>query len=153
MSKKQYIAAFSDLHPADETLERIAYMKEKKQSIGLRKTVIVVAVALSILFALGAVAYAATDGEIANTVVETFDLIAGKAYVFVNGKKTEAELNISEQVNEDGETVYHVEMGVPLSDTDSAIKVEYVGDVADINAFDLYIQEPVESTMESTQSE
>jgi len=128
-------------------------MKERKQNIAWRKTLIVAAVAISVLFALGAVAYAATDGEIVNSVVETIDLIAGKAYVFVNGKKTETELNISEQVNEDGETVYYVEMGVPLSDTDSVIKVEYVGDGVDINAFDLYIQEPVESTMESTQSE
>lgn len=153
MSKKQYIATFADIHPADETMERMMTMKEKKQGFAWRKTLIIAAVAISVLFALGAVAYAATDGEIVNSVVETIDLIAGKAYVFVNGKKTETELNISEQVNEDGETVYYVEMGVPLSDTDSAIKVEYVGDVADIKAFDLYIQEPVESTMESTQSE
>ncbi len=149
MSKKQYIATLSDLHPADEALERIMCMKEKKQSIGLRKTVIVVAVALSILFALGAVAYAATDGEIANTVVETFDLIAGKVYIFVNGEKTEAELNISEQVNEDGETVYYVEMGVPLPDTDTEIRMEYVGDIEDISAFDLHIQESTENTTEA----
>ena len=153
MSKEQYVATFSDLHPADETLERIACMKEKKQSIGLRKSVVVAAVVLSILLALGAVAYAATDGEIADTVVQTIDLIAGKVYVFVNGIKTEGELSVSEHVNADGETVFYVDVGVPLSDTDTEIRMEYVGDVEDINAFDLHIQEGDETTTESGQTE
>lgn len=153
MSKKQYVATFSDLHPADEALERIMTMKERKQNIAWRKTLIVAAVAISVLFALGAVAYAATDGEIANTVVETFDLVAGKVYILVNGEQTMAELDISEQVNEDGEPVYYVQAGVPLSDTDTEIRMEYIGEVEDISTFELYIQEAVETTMEATQSE
>ncbi len=153
MSKKQYVATFSDLHPADEALERIMTMKERKQNIAWRKTLIVAAVAISVLFALGAVAYAATDGEIANTVVETFDLVAGKVYILVNGEQTMAELDISEQVNEDGEPVYYVQAGVPLSDTDTEIRMEYIGEVEDISTFELYIQEAVETTMETTQSE
>ena len=153
MSKKQYVATFSDLHPADEVLERIMTMKERKKNFSWRKTLVIAAVAISVLFALGAVAYAATDGEITNSVVETIDLIAGKAYVFVNGKKTETELNISEHVNEDGETAFYVQAGVPLSDTDAEIQIQYIGEVEDISSFELYIQEPVESTMESIQSE
>ncbi|MBQ6862817.1 MAG: hypothetical protein IJO14_01125 [Clostridia bacterium] len=128
-------------------------MKEKKQSIGLRKSVVVAAAVLSILFTLGAVAYAATDGEIADTVVQTIDLIAGKVYVFVNGIKTEGELSVSEYVNEDGDTVFYVDVGVPLSDSDTEIRMEYVGDVEDLNAFDLYIQEGDETTTESGQTE
>lgn len=128
-------------------------MKERKQNIAWRKTLIVAAVAISVLFALGAVAYAATDGEIANTVVETFDLVAGKVYILVNGEQTMAELDISEQVNEDGEPVYYVQAGVPLSDTDTEIRMEYIGEVEDISTFELYIQEAVETTMEATQSE
>lgn len=150
MSKKQYIETFSDIHPSDEFMERIMCMKDKRQNHSIKKAVVVLAVAVSVLFALGAVAYAATDGEIMNTVVNTFDLVAGKVYILVNGEETEAELNISEQVNEDGETVYYVEMGLPFGDG-TEIEVQYEGDVSDIAAFDLYIQHESESVMQETE--
>lgn len=150
MSKKQYIAAFSDLHPADEALERIMTMKERKKNFAWRKTLVIAAVAISVLFALGAVAYAATDGEIANTVVETFDLVAGKVYILVNGEQTAAELDISEHVDENGETAFYVQAGVPLSDTDAEIQIQYIGEVEDISSFELYIQE---STTDAAESE
>ena len=153
MSKKQYVATFSDLHPADEVLERIMTMKERKLEFAWKKTLVIVAVAISVLFALGAVAYAATDGEIANTVVETFDLVAGKVLIFVNGEQRTAELDIAEQTNEDGETVFYVEAGVPLSDTDAEIRIEYIGEVDDINTFELYVQESLECTTEADEAE
>ena len=110
----------------------------------------IAAVAISVLFALGAVAYAATDGEIANTVVETFDLVAGKVYILVNGEQTSAELDISEYVDENGETAFYVQAGVPLSDTDAEIQIQYIGEVEDISTFELYIQE---STTDAAESE
>ena len=150
MSKKQYVATFSDLHPADEALERIMTMKERKKNFAWRKTLVIAAVAISVLFALGAVAYAATDGEIVNTVVETFDLVAGKVYILVNGEQTSAELDISEYVDENGETAFYVQAGVPLSDTDAEIQIQYIGEVEDISTFELYIQE---STTDAAESE
>ena len=153
MSKKQYIETFADIHPSDEFMERIICMKEKKQGSTIRKTVVVLAVVISVLFAMGAVAYAASDGEIMNTVTETFDLIAGKVYVFVNGEKAEAELNVSEQIGENGETVYIVEMGLPIPGDDTGIEIRYDGGVTDIAAFDLYVQTALEDAMESTEIE
>lgn len=152
MSKKQYIATFADLHPSDETVERIMCMKDKKQNKSIKKAVVVLAVAISVLFALGAVAYAATDGEIMNTVAETYDLVVGKVYVLVNGVQVEGELNISEQVNEDGETVYYVEMDVPASLENAQMEVKYeCVDGVNVKEIDLFLQQEVEIAMQATE--
>ena len=47
-------------------------------------------------------------------------------------------------------TSFYVQAGVPLSDTDAEIQIQYIGEVEDISTFELYIQE---STTDAAESE
>ncbi len=123
MSKKQYIDIFSNIHPSDESIERIMRMTNKKHFIDFRKTFVVLVAAISVLSSIGLVANAATDGAVAETVSKVFESVSNKVIVLINGKESEAEIKISEEVNSNGEKYYMVEIAdnIPDDNTDVAV--------------------------------
>lgn len=125
MSKKQYTDTFSNIHPSDETIERIMSMTDKKRFTGLSKTLVVLAAVISILCSISLVVNAATDGAVAETVSEAFKTVSNKITILINGKETEtdADINISEKTSADGEKYYEAEVKVDIPDSDA--EVEY----------------------------
>ena len=109
MSKKQYTDTFSNIHPSDETIERIMSMTNKKHFTGFSKTLVALVAVISILCSIGLVANAATDGAVAETVSEVFEAVSNKVTILINGKETEAEIDVSEKTNSDGEKYYEAE--------------------------------------------
>ncbi len=124
MSKKQYTDTFSNIHPSDETIERIMSMTNKKHFTGISKTLVALVAVISILFSIGLVANAATDGAIAETVSEVFETVSNKITILINGKETEADINISEKTSADGGKYYEAEIKVDLPDSYAEVKCE-----------------------------
>ena len=116
MSKKQYTDTFSNIHPSDETIERIMSMTNKKHFTGFNKTLVALVAVISILCSIGLVANAATDGAVAETVSEVFEAVSNKVTILINGKETEAEIDVSEKTNSDGEKYYEAEIKVDIPD-------------------------------------
>lgn len=116
MSKKQYTDTFSNIHPSDETIERIMSMTNKKHFTSFSKTLVALVAVISILCSIGLVANAATDGAVAKTVSEVFEAVSDKVTILINGKETEAEVNVSEKTNSDGEKYYEAEIKVDIPD-------------------------------------
>lgn len=109
MSKKQYTETFSKLHPSDESIERIMSMTDKKYVSGVRKTLIIAAVVISILCSVGLAANAATDGAVADSVSEAFETVSKKITVMVNGEEKEADVTVTKKTGPAGEEVYEAE--------------------------------------------
>lgn len=128
MSKKQYIEAFSNIHPSDESIERIMSMTDKKHVVSFRKTLLVLAAIITVLFSLGLVANAATDGAFAESVSEVIEASSNKINVLVNGKKTEAEINVTEKTDSNGETSYVAEVHVETPDSYAGFEYEFQSD-------------------------
>ncbi|MEE1139141.1 MAG: hypothetical protein U0M02_11745 [Acutalibacteraceae bacterium] len=124
MSKKQYTDTFSNIHPSDETIERIMSMTNKKHFTGFGKTLVALVAVISILCSIGLVANAATDGAVAETVSEVFEAVSSKVTILINGKETEAEVNVSEKTNSDGEKYYEAEIKVDIPDSDAEVECE-----------------------------
>lgn len=134
MSSKQYREAFSNVRPSDEAIERILTMTERKHSVKFSRVIIVAAAIISIICSFGLIANAATDGAIADTVSEAIEAVSNKFTVLVNGKETEAEVNVSEKTNADGETHYEAEVKVDLPDNDGYIKAQFEVDADDTDS-------------------
>lgn len=124
MSKKQYTDTFSNIHPSDETIERIMSMTNKKHFTGFSKTLVALVAVISILCSIGLVANAATDGAVAETVSEVFEAVSNKVTILINGKETEAEIDVSEKTNSDGEKYYEAEIKVDIPDAYVEAKCE-----------------------------
>lgn len=124
MSKKQYTDTFSNIHPSDETIERIMSMTNKKHFTGFSKTLVALVAVISILCSIGLVANAATDGAVAETVSEVFEAVSNKVTILINGKETEAEIDVSEKTNSDGEKYYEAEIKVDIPDAYAEVKCE-----------------------------
>ncbi len=124
MSKKQYTDTFSNIHPSDETIERIMSMTNKKHFTGFSKTLVALVAVISILCSIGLVANAATDGAVAETVSEVFEAVSNKVTILINGKETEAEIDVSEKTNSDGEKYYEAEIKVDIPDAYAEVECE-----------------------------
>lgn len=124
MSKKQYTDTFSNIHPSDETIERIVSMTNKKHFTGFSKTLVALVAVISILCSIGLVANAATDGAVAETVSEVFEAVSNKVTILINGKETEAEIDVSEKTNSDGEKYYEAEIKVDIPDAYAEVECE-----------------------------
>lgn len=124
MSKKQYTDTFSNIHPSDETIERIMSMTNKKIFTGFSKTLVALVAVISILCSIGLVANAATDGAVAETVSEVFEAVSNKVTILINGKETEAEIDVSEKTNSDGEKYYEAEIKVDIPDAYAEVECE-----------------------------
>ncbi len=157
MSKKQYIEAFSNIHPSDESIERIMNMTNKKYSVGFRKILVIAAAVIAIICSAGFAADAATDGAVSKTVSEAFDTVSKMITVLVNGKEADAEVNITEKTNADGEKYYDAEVKIKSPDTDSdyeyninysIAKDSIVGDSDEIDAA---IADALEIVIEQTE--
>ena len=124
MSKKQYTDTFSNIHPSDETIERIMSMTNKKHFTGFSKTLVALVAVISILCSIGLVANAATDGAVAETVSEVFEAVSNKVTILINGKETETEIDVSEKTNSDGEKYYEAEIKVDIPDAYAEVECE-----------------------------
>lgn len=124
MGKKQYTDTFSNIHPSDETIERIMSMTNKKHFTGFSKTLVALVAVISILCSIGLVANAATDGAVAETVSEVFEAVSNKVTILINGKETEAEIDVSEKTNSDGEKYYEAEIKVDIPDAYAEVECE-----------------------------
>ncbi len=124
MSKKQYTDTFSNIHPSDETIERIMSMTNKKHFTGFNKTLVALVAVILLLCSIGLVANAATDGAVAETVSEVFEAVSNKVTILINGKETEAEIDVSEKTNSDGEKYYEAEIKVDIPDAYVEAKYE-----------------------------
>lgn len=145
MNKSKYTATFSNIHPSDETIERIMSMTNKKIFTGFRKTLVALVAVISILCSIGLVANAATDGAVAETVSEVFEAVSNRIIIFIDGKATEADINISEKTNADGEKYYDAEIKVDIPDSDTEVKCELQlnGDIV-LSDIDSALQENIE---------
>lgn len=145
MSKKQYTDTFSNIHPSDETIERIMSMTNKKHFTGFSKTLVALVAVISILCSIGLVANAATDGAVAETVSEVFEAVSNKVTILINGKETEAEIDVSEKTNSDGEKYYEAEIKVDIPDAYAEVECELQLD-GDTVMEDIYsaLQESIE---------
>lgn len=112
MSKKQYTETFSKLHPSDESIERIMSMTNKKYVVGVRKTLIIAAVVISILCSVGLAANAATDGAVADSVSKAFENVSKKITVMVNGEEKEADVTVTQKTGSNGEELYEAEVKI-----------------------------------------
>lgn len=97
MSKKQYKEAFSNIHPSDESIERIMSMTNKKHIYAFPKAMIILAIIISLFCSVGLVANAATDGAVAETISEAAKEVSRKISASVNGKE-EAEKEFSRKI-------------------------------------------------------
>ncbi len=83
MSKKDqrelYRSAFSRLHASDTLDWKEMNMKNKKQGFRCRRSLVVFAAVLTVLMAMSALTYAATDGQVLETVK-----------VWINGSSVDA---------------------------------------------------------------
>ena len=101
MNKKKYKDTFSQIHPSEQTVERIIDMTQRKQRIICKPVLIAVAVALTLLVMGGIVAVAKADNGIANSVINWVK----------NEKETVAKvLKDTSYINHKGETVREVEV-------------------------------------------
>ena len=145
MNKKQYTDTFSNIHPSDETIERIMTMTNKKNFTGFRKTLIALVAVISILCSIGLVANAATDGAVAETVSEVFETVSDKITILINGKETEADINISQATNADGEKYYDAEIKVNIPESDAEVKYELqLDEDISLNDYDSALQGDIE---------
>lgn len=145
MSKKQYTDTFSNIHPSDETIERIMSMTNKKHFTGFSKTLVALVAVISILCSIGLVANAATDGAVAETVSEVFEVVSNKVTILINGKETEAEIDVSEKTNSDGEKYYEAEIKVDIPDAyvEAKCELQLDGDTV-MEDIDSALQESIE---------
>lgn len=134
MNSKRYREAFLNVRPSDEAIERILTMTEKKHSVKFSKVILVVAAIISIIGSFGLIANAATDGAIADTVSEAIETASNKFTVLVNGKKTEAEVNVNPKVNDNGETHYEAEVKVDLPDNGEYVEAQFEADADDTDS-------------------
>ncbi len=130
MSKKQYIETFSTLNPSEESIERIMSMTDKKRISRLNKTLIIIAVVISLLCSVGLVANAATGGAVAESVSEVVEKVSKKMTVLVNGK--EEKVTVSEKIDPKDEKYYPADekcyaavIEVKSPDTDTKYEVLY----------------------------
>ena len=104
-NKEKYVNTFSHLHSEHALLLEAEGMKKTEgfKGIRMRKSLAAVLCVLVFMIALSCVTYAATDGEIVNTVKESIK-------VLINGKA--ADVNCDENGNaviplENGDSVYY----------------------------------------------
>lgn len=148
MSKKQYIEAFSNIHPSDESIERIMNMTNKKCISGFRKALVIIAVVVTIFCSIGLVANAATDGAVAETISEVAESVSKKITVIVNGK--ESKVDLIEETNADGETCYIAEI---KSDGDT--KGDFIiksTDDKDVYKIDYVLEEGIKKAIATTEA-
>lgn len=112
MSKKDqrelYRSAFSRLHASDTLDWEEMNMKNKKQGFRCRRSLVVFAAVLTVLMAMSALTYAATDGQVLETVK-----------VWING----SSVNASSYTQEDGSIQIDLSEGdtVEVEDEDWAV--------------------------------
>lgn len=124
MSKKQYIDTFSNIHPSDESIERIMRMTNKKNTVFFRKTVIIVSAVIFILCSFAFAVNAATDGTVAKSVSEAIETVSDKISVLVNSKQINADIaDITGNINENSEKCYEVK--ISSDETESSFVVQY----------------------------
>lgn len=124
MSKKQYIDAFSNIHPSDESIERIMRMTNKKNAIFFRKTVIIVSAVIFILCSFAFAVNAATDGTVAKSVSEAIETVSDKISVLVKSKQINADIaDITGKINENSKKCYEVK--ISSDETESSFVVQY----------------------------
>ena len=99
-------------------------MTNKKHFTGFSKTLVALVAVISILCSIGLVANAATDGAVAETVSEVFEAVSNKVTILINGKETEAEIDVSEKTNSDGEKYYEAEIKVDIPDAYAEVECE-----------------------------
>lgn len=129
MNNEEYRQVFSNIRPSDGFEERIMNMTEKRKNIRAGR---VIAVVLAVVVALSFVAVAAnaaTDGAIgesvSNAVSETFETFSKKIAVFVNGKKVDAQINVTEETNEEGNIYYIGRASVDLPNGEEEVTVSF----------------------------
>lgn len=154
MSKKQYTDTFSNIHPSDETVERIMSMTNKKRFTGFSKTLVALVAVISILCSIGLVANAATDGDIAETVSEVFETVSNKITILINGKETEADINVTGKTSADGEKYYEAEIKMDIPDANAEVECELQldGDTV-LEDIDSALQESIEAHIYSEETE
>lgn len=145
MSKKQYTDTFSNIHPSDETIERIMSMTNKKHFTVFSKTLVALVAVISILCSIGLAANAATDGAVIETVSEVFEAVSNKVTILINGKETEAEIDVSEKTDSDGKKYYEAEIKVDIPDAyaEAECILQLDGDTV-IENIDSALQESIE---------
>lgn len=158
MIKNEYKNAFSKVHPSDEAIERIMDMTNTKQAKSIKRVLIMAMVIISILCSFGVMANAATDGAVTDAISEVADVISKKVHVLVNGKEVEQKVIISEETDENGNTVYYGEVDItsPDGDTDSYIEFEFEGDIENGDIYlgagniDIIINDSIEACVPTT---
>lgn len=141
MSKKQYKEAFSNIHPSDESIERIMSMTSKKHICAFPKAMIILAIIISLFCSVGLVANAATDGAVAETISDVAKEASRKVTVLVNGKE-ESEKEFSRKIKvsvngkeEEGE-VFVTPVTAPDGEEVYEVRVEH--DSGDITCIEDY---------------
>lgn len=112
MNKTNYKNTFSQIHPSDETVERILDMTNKKQTISFKKAFAVVLVIALIICSVGIMADATTDGAVTEKISEVADNVSKKIRVLVNGKEAD-NFEIVTEKDEDGKTHFKANIDLP----------------------------------------
>lgn len=100
-NKYKYKETFSQIHPSEQTVERILDMTENKHKSVCRTALIAVAVIVSLIVIGGVVAGAKADNGVVNSVINWIE----------NEKETAAKvLKDTSYTNQKGETVREVEV-------------------------------------------
>lgn len=101
MNRKKYKDTFSQIHPSEQTVERILDMTENKHKSVCRTALIAVAVIVSLLVIGGVVAGAKADNGFLNSVKD-----------LIEPEKTTSEKVLEDKsyINQKGETVREVEV-------------------------------------------
>lgn len=134
MNKTEYKEIFSQIHPSDETVERIMDMTNRKKTTSFKRVLTTALVVISLICTVGVIANAATDGAVGEAVSEVVENVSKKVIVLINGEKTEQEVIMDEGVGEDGKPYYKGEISVTNfnGDAESVIEFEVDGDSAAI---------------------
>lgn len=125
MSKEQYIDTFSNIHPSNEAIERIISMTSKKQFTSIKKAIIVLAAIISIICSIGFVANAESDGSVTEKVSQVFESISNKITVLINGEETQADINVTEKTNSEGEKYYEAQVYVDIPEDNAYIEYKF----------------------------
>lgn len=152
MSKKQYKEAFSNIHPSDESIERIMSMTSKKHICAFPKAMIILAIIISLFCSVGLVANAATDGAVAETLSNAAKEASRKVTVLVSGKEEEKEfsrkIKVSVNGNEEEGEVFVTPVTAPDGEEIYEIRVEHdSGDITCVEDYNTAIYTAVDEIL------
>lgn len=92
-NKEMYIEVMSNIQPSEDVIERIMDMTNQKKKIMPRKSLVTVLIVVALLAFGGITANAATDGEVANYISNTVQ-------VLINGKEANSTISKDDNGND-----------------------------------------------------